>query len=224
MPIEAVIFDCDGVLVDSETIAARVGLRGARALGLNYSDAEYVNRFTGLTIEAYLSGLDEDHQQAFGTRLPDGFTDQLLKDAEAEMNNALEPITGVHDAISRIDAPLAVASSSGLERLKSKLRQTHLYDIFTPHTYSGDQVENGKPAPDLFLFAANQLGVRAEGCIAIEDSVNGVRSAVAAGMRVVGFTGGGHCGADHHSFLSQAGATNVIGHMDELSDALQVSL
>lgn len=222
MSFEAVIFDCDGVLVDSEAVVARVALKALKDLGLPYDSDTFTHRFTGMTVDAYFTALNDDHHDKFGKRLPHGFAEQLLEDTKLEMDETLEAIPGVHAAVTAINgAALAVASSSGLERLRAKLKKAQLYDAFAPHYYSGDQVENGKPAPDLFLYAARELGIAAESCVAIEDSVNGVKSAVAAGMQVIGFSGGSHCQDGHDSFLEAAGAVVVINHMTHLGNALE---
>ena len=216
----AVIFDCDGVLVDSEIIAVRAELRALKELGLSYDEDEYLHRHLGTTVDAFFSALDADHHATFGTPLPEGFADRLLQETKDEMDATLVAVAGVHDAIAAIQNPIAVASSSGLQRLKYKLEKTGLLDFFDPHIYSGEQVERGKPAPDLFLFTADQIGVEAAACIAIEDSVNGVKSATAAGMTVVGFTGGSHCRSDHGDYLADAGAIRVIDHMNKLDRGL----
>ena len=218
--MNAVIFDCDGVLVDSEIIAVRAELRALKVLGLQYDEDEYVHRHLGTTVDAFFSALDADHQETFGTPLPDGFADRLLQETKDEMDATLEAIPGVHDAVAAISRPAAMASSSGLKRLHFKLKKTNLHTAFDPHIYSGEQVKNGKPEPDLFLFAAEKLGIPTPACVAIEDSVNGVKSAKAAGMTVIGFTGGSHCLLGHNGYLADAGAVMVINHMDLLKDAL----
>lgn len=223
MTFEAVIFDCDGVLVDSEAVVARVALVALQGLGLPYDQETFAHRFTGLTMEKYFAELNEDHRKAFGAPLPDGFADGMLQDTKVEMDSTLEALPGVHAAVESVShKQIAVASSSGLDRLRTKLKIVGLYNAFAPHYYSGDQVMHGKPAPDLFLFTAEKLSLPASNCIAIEDSVNGVRSAVSAGMMVIGFTGGSHCSAGHDRHLVQAGATVVINHMNQLSGAVDV--
>ena len=216
----AVIFDCDGVLVDSEVIAVRAELHALKELGLPYDEDEYVHRHLGATVEAFLSALAEEHMTCHGSPLPDGFTEQLLQDTKNEMDSSLESLPGVHAVLDAIRYPRAVASSSGISRLHSKLLMTDLYHLFEPHIYSVDQVKRGKPAPDLFIYAAKQLGFAPDQCIAIEDSVNGVKSARAAGMNVIGFVGGGHCRPSHSGYLSNAGATIIVDHMDQILEAL----
>jgi beta-phosphoglucomutase-like phosphatase (HAD superfamily) len=109
-----------------------------------------------------------------------------------------------------------VASSSLPERIALSLRVTGLSDLFD-HVFSASEVPRGKPAPDLFLHAANRMGVSPESCLVIEDSAAGVQAALAAGMRVIGFAGGSHCGPEHAEKLRQMGAAVVIKHMVDLS-------
>lgn len=218
--MDAVIFDCDGVLVDSEILTVRFGMRAVKALGLSYSEDEYIHRFLGTTMDAYFATLEADRMETLGKSLPEGFASSLLTDSKKEMDAALAAVDGVHDAVAAVSMPMAVASSSGLERLRFKLKKTGLLEAFDPHVYSGEEVKNGKPAPDLYIHTAEQLNVPTAVCIAIEDSVHGVVSAKAAGMTVLGFTGGGHCRAGHDTYLSDAGADVVVNHMNDLSDAL----
>ncbi|MEL7488068.1 MAG: HAD-IA family hydrolase [Pseudomonadota bacterium] len=117
----------------------------------------------------------------------------------------LKPIDGADDALSRIDAK-AVASSSRAIYLQSKLERTGLLDLVAPHVYSAELVAHGKPAPDIFLYAADRLEADPARCLVVEDSVNGVAAGVAAGMTVWGFTGGGHCFEGHAERLIDAGA------------------
>ena len=126
----------------------------------------------------------------------------------------------VRGQIRRGFQPLPAEHSQVVE-LHGKIRGLGLWDEFNGHVYSGDDVARGKPAPDLFLLSAERLGVAPERCIAIEDSVNGVKSGVAAGMMVWGFVGGPHCLLDQHERLTAAGATRVFHHMDDVSTSLR---
>ncbi len=218
--MKAVIFDCDGVLVDSEIQSVRIGLAATRNLGLSYTEDEYIQRFLGTTMDAFFTKLNADHFDALGSPLPENFARTLLADETAKIDAGLTAIDGVREAIERIAVPLAVASSSGPDRLRFKLEKTGLLTTFDPHIYSGENVVNGKPAPDLYLHAAAQLAIPAVDCVAIEDSVHGVVSAKAAGMTVIGFTGGGHCLLGHDNHLEKAGADAVVNHMRELTQTL----
>jgi HAD superfamily hydrolase (TIGR01509 family) len=218
--MKAVIFDCDGVLVDSEIQSVRIGLAAARKLGLTYTEDEYIHRFVGTTMDAFFTTLDADLFDTFGTRLSENFVRTFLADETKKIDSELAAIEGVAEAIKNIKSPLAVASSSGSKRLRFKLKKIDLLTISDPHIYSGEDMENGKPAPDLYLHAAAQLDIPAIDCFAVEDSVHGVVSAKAAGMTVIGFTGGGHCLSGHNIHLETAGADAVITHMCELSQTL----
>jgi len=220
MATAAVIFDCDGVLVNSEEIVQRVELRRLSEIGLHYELPEFADRFMGVTEAAFFAGLDADHRARFGKPLPGDFETNLLSAFVEEFAHALVAHDGVAGVVAAISGPKAVASSSGTERLAHKLRLVGLYDAFAPHVYSGDVVANGKPAPDLFLYAAEKLGIAPKACAAVEDSVNGVLSAVAAGMTVIGYVGGRHCTPHQTGKLRKAGAVAVIDHMNQLLPTL----
>jgi HAD superfamily hydrolase (TIGR01509 family) len=184
--MDLVIFDCDGVLIDSERIAVRIdGLVLAR-LGWRLSEAEVIERFVGRS-EAYMIG---EIERAIGRRLEPGWDEEfgaLYREAfEAE----LEPVDGVLEALDAIAAPTCVASSSSHERLRFTLGLTGLLERFDGRIFSADDVPNGKPAPDLFLHAAASLSADPARCAVIEDSRYGVEAARAAGMRAFGYAGG----------------------------------
>lgn len=206
--ISAVIFDCDGVLVDSEVLAIR-GERAALAgLGLAYSPQDYVRRFVGMHDAAFFAALAADYAAHFSSPPPDDFEDQVLAGRRREMA-ALAAVAGAAEALEAarraVDA-IAVASSSRAHFLESKLKRMGLWERAAPHVYSADLVAHGKPAPDIFLYAANRIGVEPRACLVVEDSENGVKAGVAAGMIVCGFTGGGHCFDGHGERLLAAGA------------------
>jgi len=213
---DAVIFDCDGVLINSEVICQRVELQCLADIGLIYEREAYAALYMGTTSPDYYRGLNDDHQRRFGRPLPDGFAEQLSKRVWAEVENGVAAIEGVHHVVRDLKVRKAVASGSSSAGLGKKLRKVGLFDAFSPHIYSAQIVARGKPAPDIFLHAAQQVGADPARCIAVEDSVNGVLSARAADMRVIGFTGGGHCTPGHGERLRAAGAEGVVEHMDQL--------
>lgn len=215
-----IIFDCDGVLMDSEVLALEIELTSLAEIGLEFDPEAYKKRHLGTTAADYFREIEAAHREAFGTPLPDGFRERVGARYREAFSTRLQPIPGVHGALEAIAAPMAVASGSSLAGLEVKLAQADLARFFGEHVYSSHQVANGKPAPDLFLFAAARLGVEPATCIVIEDSAKGVRGAVAAGMRAIGFTGGGHCSADHGEGLLAEGADCVVAHMDDLAAAL----
>ncbi len=222
MRLEAVIFDCDGVLVDSEVLA----IRGERAaLGdfdLHYSPEEYVKRFVGLHDGLFFESLRADYIARHGRAAPDDFEERVLDGRRRERDN-LKIIAGADEALrlARMRfAALAVASSSRAPFLEGKLKRTGLFDLAAPHVYSADLVAHGKPHPDIFLYAAERIGVDPARCLVLEDSVNGVKAGLAAGMTVWGFVGGGHCYDGYADRLATAGAARVIADYNAFNDAL----
>ena len=216
MTTGAVIFDCDGVLVNSEAICQKIEIDCLAEIGLIFEPRKYSDRFLGSGRDEYCAALDEEHQRRLGRPLPTSVFTTMYERSWVALDLKLAAVAGVEAAVRSINAPIAVASGSSESSLAKKLSRVGLHDLFAPHIYSADLVERGKPAPDIFLYAARRLGVAAEKCIAVEDSINGILSAVSAGMITVGFTGRGHCGAGHRGRLKNAGAAHVIDHMDQL--------
>jgi beta-phosphoglucomutase-like phosphatase (HAD superfamily) len=211
--IEAVIFDCDGVLVDSEVLALEVEIAAAAQVGLRYDLGDYKARFMGMSTQPFFDLLAEDCRAQTGRDLPDGFQERCYGDYRAALSR-LKIIEGALSAVGAIAHRKAVASSSTADALEEKLKRTALWESFAPHVYSTDLVERAKPAPDIFLYAARKLDAAPSGCLVIEDSVNGVRAAKSAGMRVWGFSGGGHMDNASSQRLLAAGAERVIEHWD----------
>jgi HAD superfamily hydrolase (TIGR01509 family) len=209
---DLVIFDCDGVLIDSELIGARVEALELTRVGIPLTETEILTRFLGMTAQAMYRAVEVEHRRA----LPEGFAATVQMAIDAAFERDLQVIPGIHETLDRLQSASCVASSSTLARLRHSLGLTGLYARFAPHIFSAEQVARGKPAPDLFLHAATEMGRAPARCLVIEDSVSGVRGAVAAGMRVWGFIGGGHCADGHEARLRDAGAERVFGHMPDL--------
>ena len=186
MTWDLVIFDCDGVLVDSERISVRIDVQVLAQLGWPLSEAEVIDRFVGRS-EEYMIG---EIEARLGRRLAPDWEQpfrHLYRDAfDAE----LEPVDGVVAALDAITVPTCVASSSSHERLRHTLGLTGLLERFDGRIFSAEEVANGKPAPDLFLHAAETLGADPARCAVIEDSRHGVEAARAAGMRAFAYGGG----------------------------------
>jgi beta-phosphoglucomutase-like phosphatase (HAD superfamily) len=211
MKFQAVIFDCDGVLVDSEVLAIRGERAALETLGLDYSPQDYVQKFVGLHDGAFFAALREDFRAAHGRDAPAGFEDQVLAGRRRE-RHLLTPIAGAGAALKTARAMfgrIGVASSSRAHFLQSKLERTALYKLAAPHVYSADLVVHGKPAPDIFLYTAEKLGVDPARCLVLEDSENGVKAGIAAGMCVWGFLGGGHIFEGHGERLLAVGAEQL---------------
>lgn len=181
------IFDCDGVLVDSEPLAVAELVAMFARLGTTVP-ADYIYReFLGRSVQTIVQTAARDHALDLAPALPD-FAALLAERFRRE----LSPVPGMASVIAGLPGPRAVASSSAPERLALTLGLTGLAPLFGEHVYSATQVRHGKPAPDLFLLAAAKLGVAPQDCIVIEDSPAGIQAARAAGMRAVGFLGGSH--------------------------------
>jgi HAD superfamily hydrolase (TIGR01509 family) len=211
---DLIIFDCDGVLVDSEVISCRAHAETLTRHGYPITADQVLERFLGvsdrearLTVEAEL-----------GRSLPADLEAQMKQAALQRYADELGAIPHVGESIVAIDLPKCVASSGTPEKIRHGLTCAGLYDLLSPHIFSATQVARGKPAPDLFLFAAERMRTAAERCIVIEDSIPGVTGARAAGMIVLGFHGGSHCGPGHAAMLRAAGAAVTFDDMRQLPD------
>ena len=216
----AIIFDCDGVLVNSESIHVALELKHLAELGLVYERADYVHRMKGRSWPDFLAALSNDHHAAFGTPLPESFSSQLSGAVWKAFEDELRAMEGASELLDRLTHPRAVASSSGHRALRTKLEMTGLLSFVEPHVVSCDHVENAKPAPDIFLHTAELLDVAPETCLVIEDSVNGVIGARAAGVTVWGYTGDATEDSNLPERLRDAGASNVFAHHDEIGERL----
>jgi len=184
--VELVIFDCDGVLIDSERLAIKIDVQVLHELGWPLSEAEVIERFVGRS--------DRDMQAAIEAQLhrmlPADFGEQVRRRYREVFETELTPIAGVEHALELISEPTCVASSGTHEHLRYTLGLTGLYERFAGRIFSSQDVAAGKPAPDLFLYAAERMGCAPAGCVVVEDSRAGVQAARAAGMRVLAFAGG----------------------------------
>lgn len=214
---ELVIFDCDGVLVDSEPIALAVIERMLRGVGVSLTGAEVRKRFLGMSQEAVLARLEAELR----VPLPPGFSDAVTRAILLAFERELKGVKGVREAVEGIKARVCVASSSAAERVRLSLRVAGYEALFGANLFSASQVASGKPSPDLFLFAARAMGAASENVLVIEDSVAGVAAARAGGMRVFGFTGGGHFQtAGQAAELTAAGAELIFGDMSRLPEII----
>ena len=203
-----VIFDCDGVLVDSERLVVGLEAEEITALGWTLSPADVIERFVGRS-EAHMVAEIARHVPGGA---PEGWHDRLRERTHRLFRERLVPVEGVVDAVATVGERHAtcVASSGGHDRLRLVLGLTGLYDTFAGRIHSAQDVARGKPAPDLFLHAAAAEGFAPSGCVVVEDSVPGVLGAVDAGMRVLGYGSGLTPGAT----LADAGAEVFTGMRD----------
>lgn len=184
--LELVIFDCDGVLVDSERLAIKVEVKVLARLGWPLGEEEIIQRFVGVSDADFRRGI-EAH---LGRRLPDDWEDELESLHRKAFAEELRPVDGIVDALDQIAVPTCVASSGTHEKMRYTLGLTGLYGRFHGRLFSATEVERGKPSPDLFLHAARKMGVRPTSCVVVEDSFNGVSAGRAAGMKVFAYGGG----------------------------------
>jgi len=208
------------VLVDSEVLALEVELTILREQGLEFERGDYINRFMGLSYDAFHRVMDEEAQTRIGRTISDQIRNELALRLRKTMIARLTEVPGATAAVAAVTLPKAVASSSTREGLERKLRQVGLWDHFAPHVYSAEHVTHAKPAPDLFLHAAAALGTAPHHCLVIEDSVNGVLAAQAAGMRCWGFLGGGHAHDGLASRLTGAGVMRIVADWPEAARLL----
>ena len=213
---DLVIFDCDGVLVDSEVISCRAHAETLTRHGYPITADQVLERFLGLSDrEARLT-----MEAEIGRQLPADFEGQMKQAALQRYAAELQDIPHIADTIAAIDLPRCVASSGTPEKIRHGLESAGLYHLLAPNIFSATQVRNGKPAPDLFLFAARQMATPAVRCVVIEDSVAGITAARAAGMTVFGFHGGSHCRPGYADSLRAAGAAAVFDDMRRLPELI----
>src|ERR1700682_895498 len=156
----AILFDCDGVLVDSEILAVEVETAMLAEWGLAYKAASFKTRFMGMSDEAFFAELNSDSPKELGRPLPENFQDDCTARLYSAVAERLVEVEGARRAVEEVTRPKAVVSSSTSEKLDIKLKKAGLFQMFAPHIYSADHVRRAKPAPDLFLHAAEELGVR----------------------------------------------------------------
>ena len=216
-PPGLVIFDCDGVLVDSEPLSLRVLVEALSEAGLTMSTEQARARFLGKSLAStcailaadYGVDLQHTHLERMRARLYDAFRRELTA------------IPGTAEALDCLSVPYCVASSSQPERIRLSLHVTGLLKRLQPHIFSVSMVSRGKPAPDIFLHAAEQMKTPPHHCLVIEDSAAGIAAAKSAGMRVFAFTGGAHAGGENHlKTLTQLAPDHIFDDMRALPDIL----
>jgi HAD superfamily hydrolase (TIGR01509 family) len=204
-----IIFDCDGVLVDSELLSCRCLCEALAGCGIEVGVEDTLDLFLGRSLDAVL-----EHYQALGRSIPRQFPAELRAKVQETFRSALCPIDGVGSVLEGLKIPHCVASSSALDRVSLSLSLTGLARHFGDRLYTAQMVDRGKPAPDLFLYAAGRMQADPARPLVIEDSVSGVQAAKAAGMTVWGFVGGSHYRSrDGRASLRDAGADRVFARM-----------
>ncbi|MBW9091086.1 HAD family phosphatase [Rhizobium wenxiniae] len=211
---DLILFDCDGVLVDSEIIAAKVESQLLTEAGYPISVEEMGERFAGMTWKNILLTIEKEADIPLSASLLDK-SEKLL---DARLEREVKIIDGVKFALARLTTQRCICSNSSSARLDMMLTKVGLKPYFAPHIYSAKDLgpDRVKPKPDIFLHGAQQFGVDPSRCLVVEDSTHGVHAARAAGMRVVGFTGASHTYPSHADRLTDAGAETVISRMQDL--------
>jgi HAD superfamily hydrolase (TIGR01509 family) len=208
---ELVIFDCDGVLVDSEGITTRVLAAMLNEMGLDVSAEKLYDSFHGRSLAQWLALIADMSAKP----LPETFVPALRERAAAALWAEVTPIAGIADVLARLEIPFCVASSGDYEKMKLTLGKTGLLAWFGANIFSIADVEKPKPAPDIYLHAARQMGVDPRACVVIEDSPTGVQAGVAAGMTVFGFAA-----QTPEQQLAKAGAHVIFADMTQLPELL----
>lgn len=185
---DLVIFDCDGVLIDSEIISARMLIAELAGMGVSIDMSYVAHHFLGRSYPTVMKVINKD----FGVNLTPEFEQNYRTRLLAAFEKDLKPIPHVHEVLTTLSVPWCIATSSSPSRAKQSLHITGLSDVVGQRLFTASEVANGKPAPDLFLLAAARMGAEPARCLVIEDSLNGIRAARAAGMPVWRFVGGSH--------------------------------
>jgi HAD superfamily hydrolase (TIGR01509 family) len=214
---ELIIFDCDGVLVDSEVLSMAILGDLIAASGIEMQPETVQALFQGRSLASTVKDLQASHQVDISEKDLADMNTRLF----ASFKAALEPIPGVRQFINRLTLPFCVASSSTPDRIRYSLKLTGLLDDFGERIFSSTMVKVGKPAPDLFLYAAKNMGVKPRNCVVIEDSAAGLQAAQRASMIGIGLTAGMHAkGVGYSDRLKKHGASVVCTDYDEISQFL----
>ncbi|AEV36093.1 HAD-superfamily hydrolase subfamily IA, variant 3 [Pseudovibrio sp. FO-BEG1] len=223
MNYDLLIWDCDGCLIDSEWIGCQVEAEGFTKAGYPISTEDMIARFCGVSSAEMFSQIEAETGVNIRNHEALANQDAALK---AAFEKDLQPIKGIHEALHELDnlfpnLKMCIASGSSMERLEYTLKLTDLHGRFEKKYFSADLVEMGKPAPDVFLKAASEMGVAPEKCLVIEDSHLGLRAAHAAGMDAFGFTGATHGSHNLHSRLDEQNPLAIFNDMRELAGLMQ---
>ncbi|TPL90059.1 HAD family phosphatase [Mesorhizobium sp. B2-3-13] len=215
-PSRLIIFDCDGVLVDSEPLAAKAYERVYDKHGMPGVHGGIIAQCVGMKQADIIVRIKE----LTGHQFPATADGDIWAETKALFSQELKPTPGITAFLETLEGGSCVASSSSVERIDHSLTITGLARFFGDAIYSSSMVKNGKPAPDIFLFVAAKMGANPADCIVIEDSPFGIQGAVAAGMTAIGYTGGGHTYAEHAARLTAAGADFICADWNEVSRQL----
>jgi HAD superfamily hydrolase (TIGR01509 family) len=219
--VEAIIFDFDGVLLESEYEGNRELAAMLTKLGHEHSVEDTLRHYVGLAGKDFVAAIED----RIGAGLPVEFHHWMKEMGARALREGIDPVAGAVDFVRSLpaDLPKAVASSSSTRWVRGHLEHIGLAEPFGDHIYSGrEHVERGKPAPDLYLHAARQLGIAIDRCTIIEDSRVGATGALASGARVIGLAAGLHCIDGHDSMLRDLGVEEIAYNFDEVRELLRL--
>lgn len=212
----SLIFDCDGVIVDSEIVAVRVALRKMEPLGLKVSLKDYSHKYAGHKEHEILSMITAEH----GIEFPPNFLPKVNQDIRKAMVEELEPISGMPELLKELPTTLSVVSNSNVPHVQQSLKLAGVADLFGERIFSADHVEKAKPHPDVYLLAFKELGYDPATTLVVEDSIAGVTAAKAAGATVVGFLGASHIYDGHGEKLEELGVDMLAEDAPSLREIL----
>jgi len=218
--LDHLICDCDGVLVDSEVIADHVILETLSATFPGLDFASVMQTAFGQQTSRFLEGIEA----SFGITMPNDFLETIDHNVELALSSKLTAVGGVRDALQRVTLPAAVVSNSRMKRVQASIKRAGLQQVFGERVFSAEQVARPKPYPDVYLFAAQQLGVDPGRCLVVEDSVAGLNAARAAGMKTIAFVGASHIPDGYADALRKMGITRIMEHMDELPALVEAGM
>lgn len=215
---DLVIFDCDGVLVDSEYLGIELAISLLQKYGVDISFEEFTTEYSGLAWADLINKVKVNKHVTIPNGIHPEFSSNLIK----QLQEKLTRIAGTDEVISKIPLPKCICSNSSKEHVDFVLSLVGLTPLFAPNLFSAVDLGPGrsKPQPDIFLHAAQKMAAKPEKTVVIEDSVHGVMAAHRAGMYVIGFTGGAHTYTGHKEKLEAAGANVVISSMYQLPDEI----
>ncbi|MDH5475492.1 MAG: HAD family phosphatase [Cyclobacteriaceae bacterium] len=214
--IKQLIFDCDGVLVDSEILSAEVMVNVLGKHGIEITLAYYLQNCTGKTF----TGLRTEFSNQFNVSLPDSFLEEVMVDMGVKTKNELKQIVGIHKVLEKSKLPKAVVSNSYLYQIEHAINHIKIAHHFDNQLFSSQMASKPKPDPAIYLLAAEKLGVQPKECLVVEDSISGATSALSAGMKVIGFVAGSHIIDGHKQKLLDLGVVSVAENSDELLEII----
>ncbi|MCF6351726.1 MAG: HAD-IA family hydrolase [Cyclobacteriaceae bacterium] len=207
--IKHILFDCDGVLVDTEYTAAQVMVKALQQLGTEISANYFMQHYSGATFSAILA--------IYAPSIIGDERIHFIHTLELEIVKKVKTVEGTNQMLASIKLPKSIVSNSEIWQVKEEIEQTKIDHFFTGHIFSSELVQNPKPAPDVYLLAVKELGVKKNELLVIEDSITGATAALAAGLQVIGFAGASHILEGHKEKLLKLGVTQVANNMKALS-------